>query len=144
MIGMGVAVALIVFDLALERRESGFRVPVLAVAIGIYLPFELSVPILLGGIVAWFVQRAQRRREWGSGEAAEEARKEIEQRGMLISSGLITGEALVGIAMAIPIVIAGRADVLALWGVQDLVWPGIVLLLVLIWGIYRASVPRRV
>jgi putative OPT family oligopeptide transporter len=144
LIGMGVAVALILFDLALERRESTFRVPVLAVAIGIYLPFELSVPILLGGILAWLVQRAQRRREWGSGEAAEEARKEIEQRGMLISSGLITGEALVGIAMAIPIVLSGRADVLAFWGVQDLVWPGVVLLLVLLWGIYRASVPRRV
>jgi putative OPT family oligopeptide transporter len=144
LIGMGVAVALILFDLALERRESTFRVPVLAVAIGIYLPFELSVPILLGGILAWLVQRAQRRREWGSGEAAEEARKEIEQRGMLISSGLITGEALVGIAMAIPIVLSGRADVLAFWGVQDLVWPGVVLLLILLWGIYRASVPRRV
>ncbi len=144
MIGMGVAVALILFDLALERRESSFRIPVLAVAIGIYLPFELSVPILLGGIVAWLVQRAQRRREWGSGEAAEDARKEIEQRGMLISSGLITGEALVGIAMAIPIVLSGRADVLAFWGVQDLVWPGVVLLLILLWGIYRASVPRRV
>jgi putative OPT family oligopeptide transporter len=144
LIGMGVAVAIILFDLTLERRQSSFRVPVLAVAIGIYLPFELSVPILLGGVVAWFVQRAQRRRDWGSGEAAEEARKEVEQRGMLISSGLITGEALVGIAMAIPIVISGRADVLAFWGVEDLVWPGIVLLLVLIWGIYRASVPRRV
>jgi putative OPT family oligopeptide transporter len=144
LIGMGVAVAIIVFDLALERRQSSFRVPVLAVAIGIYLPFELSVPILLGGVVAWLVQRAQQRRDWGNGEAAEEARKEIEQRGMLISSGLITGEALVGIAMSIPIVIAGRADVLAFWGVKDLVWPGIVLLAVLIWGIYRASVPRRV
>ena len=144
LIGMGVAVAIIVLDLALERRRSSFRVPVLAVAIGIYLPFELSVPILLGGVVAWLVHRAQRRRDWGSGEAAEAARKEIEQRGMLISSGLITGEALVGIAMAIPIVIAGRADVLAFWGVQDLVWPGILLLLVLIWGIFRASVPRRV
>jgi len=144
LIGMGLAVAIILFDLALERRENTFRVPVLAVAIGIYLPFELSVPILLGGIVAWFVQRAQRRREWGSGEAAEAARKEIEQRGMLISSGLITGEALVGIAMAIPIVISGRADVLAFWGVRDLAWPGVVLIAVLVWGIYRASVPRRV
>ncbi len=141
--GMGIAVAIILLDLALERRESGFRVPVLAVAIGIYLPFELSVPILFGGLVAWFVRRAQRRREWGSGEAAEAARKEIEQRGMLISSGLITGEALVGIAMAIPIVISGRADVLAFWGVQDLVWPGLLLVAVLVWGIHRASVPRR-
>jgi putative OPT family oligopeptide transporter len=144
LIGMALAVAIIIADLALERRKSSFRVPVLAVAIGVYLPFELSVSILLGGIVAWLVQRAQRRSDWGSGEAAEEARKEIEQRGVLISSGLITGEALVGIAMAIPIVISGRADVLAFWGVQDLVWPGVLLMLVLIWGIYRASVPRRV
>ena len=45
--------------------------------------------------------------------ALNQARKEVEQRGMLISSGLITGEALVGLAMAIPIVISGRADVLA-------------------------------
>ena len=72
LIGMGVAVAIIASDLALERRRSTFRVPVLAVAIGIYLPFELSVPILLGGVVAWFVQRAQRRRDWGSGEGGAE------------------------------------------------------------------------
>jgi putative OPT family oligopeptide transporter len=143
-IGMLVAVAIIVGDLWLEKRKSSFRMPVLAVAIGIYLPFELAVPIFLGGLVAWFVQRVQRRTAWGSGEAAERARKEIEQRGMLISSGLITGEALVGIAMAVPIVISGRADVLAFWGARDLVWPGVLLLLVLVWGIYRASVPRRV
>lgn len=142
-IGMVVAVAIILVDLRQERVRSSFRVPVLAVAIGIYLPFELSVSILLGGVVAWFVQRVQRRGDWGSGEVAEAARKEIEQRGMLISSGLITGEALVGIGMAVPIVISGRSDVLAFWGVRDLTWPGVVLLLVLIYGIYRASVPRR-
>ncbi|HEY9516572.1 MAG TPA: oligopeptide transporter, OPT family [Gemmatimonadaceae bacterium] len=142
-IGMVLAVAIIALDLLLERRRSSFRVPVLAVAIGIYLPFELAVPIFLGGVVAWFVQRVQRRSAWGSGEAAEDARKEIEQRGMLISSGLITGEALVGIGMAIPIVISGRADVMAFAGVRDLAWPGVLLLFVLVYGIYRASVPRR-
>jgi putative OPT family oligopeptide transporter len=142
-IGMLIAVAIIVADLWLEKRKSSFRMPVLAVAIGIYLPFELAVPIFLGGLVAWFVQRVQRRTAWGSGEEAESARKEIEQRGMLISSGLITGEALVGIAMAVPIVISGRADVLAFWGARDLVWPGVLLLAVLVYGIYRASVPRR-
>jgi hypothetical protein len=62
---------------------------------------------------------------------------------MLISSGLITGEALVGIGMAIPIVISGRADVMAFAGVRDLAWPGVLLLFVLVYGIYRASVPRR-
>jgi uncharacterized oligopeptide transporter (OPT) family protein len=115
---------------------------VLAVAVGIYLPFELSVPIFMGGLVSWLVLRAQRRVDWGSGAAAEEARKEVEQRGMLISSGLITGEALIGIGMAVPIVLSGRSDVLAFFGVQDLVWPGLVLLAALLYGMYRASVPK--
>ncbi|HEX5438391.1 MAG TPA: oligopeptide transporter, OPT family [Gemmatimonadaceae bacterium] len=142
-LGMVFAVVVIACDLQLEKRRSGFRIPVLAAAIGLYLPLELTVPIFLGGLIAWFVQRAQRRREWGSGEKAERARKEIEQRGLLISSGLITGEALVGIGMAVPIVISGRADVMAFAGVRDLMWPGVLLLLVLVYGIYRASVPRR-
>jgi len=141
--GMGLAVAIVAFDLWLERRGSTFRMPVLAVAIGVYLPLELSVPIFLGGVVAWWVHRAQRRTEWGSGEEAEEARREMEQRGVLIASGLITGEALVGIAMAIPIVLSSRADVLAFAGVRDFAWPGVLLMLALMYGLHRASVPRR-
>lgn len=101
------------------------------------------MPIFLGGVVAWFVKRVQHRGQSARGGAADEAMKEVEQRGMLISSGLITGEALVGIAMAVPIVISGRSDVLAFAGVRDLVWPGILLLLLLLYGIYRASIPRR-
>ncbi|HEY7790928.1 MAG TPA: oligopeptide transporter, OPT family [Vicinamibacterales bacterium] len=141
-IGMIMAAGIIAFDVAQEKRGRSFRTPVLAVAIGIYLPFELSVPIFLGGIIAWLVQRAQHRIPHTSGEEAEQTRKEIEQRGMLIASGLITGEALVGIGMAIPIVLSGRADVLAVFGVQDRVWPGVAILIVLLYGIYRASVPR--
>jgi putative OPT family oligopeptide transporter len=142
-LGMALAIAIIAFDLWLEKRNANFRAPVLAVAVGIYLPFELSVPIFFGGVVAWLVQRAQKRINWGGGEAAEAARREVEQRGMLISSGLITGEALVGIAMAIPIVLSGKSDVLAVFGVRDMAVPGMLLLLLLLWGIYRFSVPRR-
>ncbi len=141
-IGMIMAAGIIAFDVAQEKRGRSFRTPVLAVAIGIYLPFELSVPIFLGGIIAWLVQRAQHRIPHTSGEEAEQTRKEIEQRGLLIASGLMTGAALVGIGMAIPIVLSGRADVLAVFGVQDLVWPGVAILIVLLYGIYRASVPR--
>ena len=68
-----------------------------------------------------------------------ETTKEIEQRGMLISSGLITGEALVGILMAIPIVIAGKSDVAAIFGVHDYIFPGILLILVLLFAIYKFS-----
>ena len=143
-LGMGVAALIIAADLWLERRGAEFRMPVLAVAIGIYLPFNLSVPIFLGGLVAFLVHRTLKRRAARGGAAEAEAWKEVEQRGILISSGLITGEALVGILMAIPIVLSGRSDVLALWGVQNLVLPGLLILLALLYGIYKASTPATV
>src|SRR5690606_36005097 len=56
-IGAGVGAAIIAFDEWLKARASTFRVPVLAAAIGIYLPIELMVPIFLGGVLAWVVER---------------------------------------------------------------------------------------
>ncbi len=152
-IGMGVAAAIIVFDLWLEARKASFRAPVLAVAVGIYLPFELSTPILIGGLVAWAVKRSLARRaataggalgaaQGESGAAAEPGvttAGEVEQRGLLLASGFITGEALVGIGMAIPIVIAQRADVFAFWGVHEAAWPGLVILAVIVYGLYRVG-----
>ncbi|MDP6694589.1 MAG: oligopeptide transporter, OPT family [Gammaproteobacteria bacterium] len=99
-IGALIGAAIILVDLVLEARDSAVRAPVLAVAVGIYLPLELSVPILLGGIVAWLVQR-QSQPKTGSGP------------GILFAAGLITGEALLGIVMAIPIVVSGNPSVLA-------------------------------
>ncbi|MGH3176497.1 MAG: OPT/YSL family transporter, partial [Streptosporangiaceae bacterium] len=51
-IGMVMATLVIILDIQLERRGSSFRAPVLAIAIGVYLPFELSVPIMVGGVVS--------------------------------------------------------------------------------------------
>ncbi|GAA2796402.1 OPT family oligopeptide transporter [Saccharopolyspora taberi] len=99
------AVLLIVADQLLGRRGSSFRMPVLAVAVGLYLPFELSVPILAGGLIAHVAARARRGRGEQDGEAG---------RGVLFASGLITGEALVGILLAIPFAIAQSADVFAI------------------------------
>ncbi len=65
-------------------------VPALAFALGMYLPMEINAPVLLGGILAWFVKR-------GGAEALSEARY---QRGILIASGLIAGGALMGVINA--------------------------------------------
>jgi len=102
LIGIGALIggAIILIDLALEARGSAVRAPVLAVAVGIYLPLELSVPIMLGGGIAWLVEQGSQART-GSGP------------GILFAAGLITGEALLGILMAIPIVISGDPSVLA-------------------------------
>ena len=56
-IGALIGVAIIVVDETLRRRNAPFRAPVLAVAVGIYLPLELSVPIFLGGLLAFLVER---------------------------------------------------------------------------------------
>ncbi len=122
-IGMGASVAVIIGDLVLEARKVAFRMPVLAVAIGIYLPVELAVPILIGGAIKAAISVRQRRRA-----VPLEGVKVSERRGILFASGLITGEALMGIAMAIPIAITSNQRILAVadnpWGA----WPGLVLL----------------
>jgi putative OPT family oligopeptide transporter len=140
-IGMVVAIIIIAFDLWLEKKGSNFRAPILAVAVGIYLPLELSVPIFFGGVISAIVKRTIKSKNL---DPDSETTKEIEQRGMLISSGLITGEALVGILMAIPIVIAGKSDVAAIFGVHDYILPGIILILALLYAIYKFSMPKDV
>jgi putative OPT family oligopeptide transporter len=134
-IGMGIGAAIIALDEILKARGAKFRVPVLAAAIGIYLPLELMVPIFLGGLLSHFVER---KHPVGDDEAA---RDRLHRPGTLFSAGLITGEALMGIAIAIPIVVSGRADVLALppaLHFGQLV--GLAVLAVVGWLLYRTSV----
>jgi putative OPT family oligopeptide transporter len=108
-IGALIGVAIIVLDETLKARGSSFRTPVLAAAVGIYLPLELMTPIFIGGVIAHLVERQLRRR--GTDQAGLER---ANRKGLLFAAGIITGEALMGIGIAIPIVTSGRADVLAL------------------------------
>ena len=131
-IGAAIGAAIIIFDLWLQASGRKFRVPVLACAIGIYLPIELMVPIFLGGLLAHIVERKM------GGARNEEEHGQIHRKGMLFSAGLITGEALMGIFIAIPIVITGRADVLALpESMQFGGWLGLLLLSVIAWLLFR-------
>ncbi len=140
MIGIGalIAAAVITLDQVLEARGSSLRVPVLAVAVGIYLPIELEVPIFVGGIVAWLVGRTVRR---GGGGAHDV--EQANHRGLLFSSGLITGEALVGILLAIPFALAQSTDVMNLApdGFEAIAkGMGVAAVAAFIWWLYRASV----
>lgn len=142
--GMVLAAAIVALDVSLERRGSEFRTPVLAVAVGIYLPLELSTAIFVGGLIAWAARRVYAR-PIPAGDARmqaplADAKETGERHGLLFAAGLITGEALIGILLAIPIVMAGRADVLAFWGQFTSPWPGVALLFIVMLLMYRAAV----
>ena len=133
-IGAGIGAVIIVIDEVLKKNQSSFRTPVLACAVGIYLPIELSVPIFAGGLVAYLVER------FFHAEDAK-AKENIHQKGTLFSAGLITGEALMGIFIAIPIVVVGSADVLALpeaWHFGG--WLGLLMLAGLAILLYRLAI----
>ena len=138
-IGAGIGALIIALDEWLKSRSAKFRVPVLAAAIGIYLPLELMVPIFLGGLLSHFVQRKHK-----VDDDNEEEKDRIHRPGTLFSAGLITGEALMGIAIAVPIVVSGSADVLALpeaWRFNQ--WIGLVVLAVVGWLLYRSGSKSR-
>ena len=86
LIGIGAAfgVALLLF---------GARAPML-VAVGMYLPFDTSSAIFVGGLMKWLVDRI-------SANRTADEKLGIEERGTLLASGLIAGEAIVGILLAV-------------------------------------------
>ena len=85
------------------------KMPVMSVAIGIYLPLYLSVPIIVGGIISHILLSSARLRIDGSLEgkpstAAKAAVKEVQDKGVLIGAGFIAGESLMGVLLAVFIV----------------------------------------
>ena len=71
-----------------------------------------------------------------------EAKTRNERKGLLLAAGLITGEALLGILLAIPIVVTGNKTVLAVFKdplYEPLAWPGLILLAVVIALLYRVA-----
>lgn len=92
--GFALAIVLIVLDKIQEKRGASFRLPVLAVAVGIYLPLGLSVPIFIGGVISWQIKRR-------SAELDKMQLTRRESLGLLVASGLITGEALMGVLVAL-------------------------------------------
>ena len=112
MLGAIIAVALIML-----------KMPVMSVAIGIYLPLGLSVPIMLGGVISYFAInsayiRIDGRLDGTPSVEAEKAAKDVENRGVLIGAGFIAGESILGVFIAVLIVLNIRLDII--FGVSTL------------------------
>ena len=71
---------------------TAFKVPALAFALGMFIPLELNLPLLVGGGIAWYV---------GSRSKDENVNKARTEKGTLLASGFIAGGALMGVVSAI-------------------------------------------
>ena len=78
-------------------------IPVLPFAVGLYLPIHLSTPIMVGGLIRLYVEK----KKYGS----ENDRRQTVENGILYTSGLIAGEGLVGILLAVFAVVGFNVDI---------------------------------
>ena len=90
-IGSIIGVVILVGDSLLESKKTDFRLHLMPIAVGMYLPFGLSTPILIGGLLAHFIL---------SEDDSNQSTDNVLQKGVLLSSGLIAGESLMGILLA--------------------------------------------
>ncbi len=84
LVGIGAFIAIVIEILG---------IPVLPVAIGLYLPIHLSTPMIVGGLVKLVIEKKK--------NLSDKVKKDVDENGVLYSSGLIAGEGLVGIFLAI-------------------------------------------
>ena len=105
-IGMGLGVVVILVDEVLGLIKAPRLAP-LAVGLGIYLPMSTTLTVVVGALAgALFDRRAEARPEGGA----------LKQLGVLLASGLIVGEGLMGVILAGVVVASGKATPLALVG----------------------------
>ena len=106
-IGGLIGIGIILLDEILARTTRHMRVPPLAVGLGIYLPTQSTLMIVVGAVAGWlFDRRADR-------TARPEATKQL---GVLLASGLIVGEGIIGVVISAIIVFSGKDAPLALVG----------------------------
>ena len=84
-------------------------IPVMAFAVGLYLPIYLSTPIFIGGVIRWFLENKKK-------FADDASRKDFIDRGVLYTSGMIAGEGLVGILLAVFAVVGLNFDFSGIYG----------------------------
>ncbi len=91
LVGSLIGVIILFFDNLLEKNNITFRLHLMPIAVGMYLPFGLSTPILIGGIISHFILKKNEGKDPDS----------VLQKGLLFSSGLIAGESLMGVGLAL-------------------------------------------
>lgn len=107
LLGIGVGVIAIIVNLILTNTTKSLSLPPLAVGMGIYLPPTLEIPLVIGSVIGYIVHRSLKRRAAlrSPGHEAEDV-EACKHRGVLFASGLIVGESVMGVIIAMLIVVS--------------------------------------
>ena len=133
LIGIGAAIgaASIALDAVLARTVKTARLPPLAVGLGIYLPTSTTLMVVVGAVVGWWFNRRAER------APRAEATKQL---GVLLASGLIVGESLLGVVLAAVVAFSGNNAPLALVGAHfgtASIWIGGIVFAATVYVLYR-------
>ncbi|MBD67128.1 MAG: oligopeptide transporter, OPT family [Halobacteriovoraceae bacterium] len=93
---------------AIFLRNKKFRLHLMPLAVGIYLPVTLAIPIFFGGLIRFIVSRKRQEVEEGK------------DKGVLLSSGFIAGEAIMGVLLAILVYVMNDSSFLAVKGLNPI------------------------
>ena len=151
LIGVGIGILCIIVNLILKSTTATLSLPPLAIGMGIYLPPSLEMPLVIGSVISYFigkylVKRAKER----SGELADADVEQCNRRGVLFASGMIVGESLMGVIIAVIIVLSvtsgGSEDPLGLVGksfAETAEWLGLIVFLAVIVYFIRLVVSTK-
>jgi putative OPT family oligopeptide transporter len=139
-IGMSIGVVAFALDLIGEKLGK-FRFPVPALGTGFYLPPSISVSLFIGGMIDLIIKKIHKKtlvkHNYSEEIAAKLAKNKI--RGELLLAGLIAGESIIGLILAIPFVIKGNSDALAIdlgtWYTPTI--QSIITIAIVLFAIYR-------
>lgn len=125
--GMVLGVLVLVADRTL-LKDKKFRLHLMPLAVGIYLPVTLAYPILIGGLIRFWVERKRKLED------------ESKDQGVLLSSGFIAGEAITGVLVALFLYFGGKVVDLGLsTGIREALSVGLFAAL----GLYLYRVSKK-
>lgn len=107
------------------------KVPVMPFAVGMYLPFSLSAGIMAGGVVRYIVEKIK---------GTDEEKKERADRGVLFTSGMIAGEGIMGILLAVLAV--AKVDSAIVIGVTTPQWVSLIIFILLLIYLYTRCIKK--
>jgi putative OPT family oligopeptide transporter len=116
-IGVGIGAGILILDqLILKPLHSEYRLSVMAVALGIYLPIDVIMPLVIGGLINYLARARLKSHRHRHGVHFPRVESNTERQGLLFASGLIAGDALLGILLAIPFAAYQSTSILSIVG----------------------------